>query len=232
MKATITERPNILNKEMVTILRPYINNIFITDALLQKTCSDVCALIFRDPNKNVQLLGSLAVHMESLGHYFERKTKTPREVIQKLEEIVLSELAKKVKKDGKKMKRDNKIKYVKDWKEKNYEMLLEEGFVEESTLHKYVGGIFITTSTSKQNVPLLQTVYQSDAAHMNFGKYTLYSCYGSTANCNASHVAFGIVFGNEDRSGWVDFLEICEEDTSSSQHSQDHNHYRPGEGVH
>jgi hypothetical protein len=51
--------------------------------------------------------------MESLGHYFEVTTKTPREVIQKLEEIVLSERVKKVKKDGKKMKRDNKIKY--DW---------------------------------------------------------------------------------------------------------------------
>jgi hypothetical protein len=39
-------------------------------------------------------------------------------------------------------------------------MLLEEGLVKGSTLHKYVGGIFIATSTSRQNVPLLQTVYQ------------------------------------------------------------------------
>jgi hypothetical protein len=111
--------------------------------------------------------------MESLGHYFEITTKMPREVIQKLEEIVLSERVKKVKKNGEKMKRDDKIKYVKDWKEKNYEILLEEGLVEGSTLHKFVGGIFLATSTSKQNVSLLQTVYQSDAAHMNFGKYTL-----------------------------------------------------------
>jgi hypothetical protein len=209
MKATITERPNILNKEMVTILRPYINDIFITDALLQKTRRDVRALVFGDPNKNVQLLGSLAVHMESLGHYFKVTTKTPREVIQKLEEIVFSEHVEKVKKDGEKMRRDDKIKYVKDWKEKNYEMLLEEGLVGGSTLHNYVGGIFIATSTSKQNVPLLQTLYQSDAAHMNFGKYTLYSCYGITANCNASPVAFGIVFGNEDKGGWVDFWKFA-----------------------
>ncbi len=40
-----------------------------------------------------------------------------------MEEIVLSEHMKKVKKDGEKMKRDDKIKYMKDWKEKNYEML-------------------------------------------------------------------------------------------------------------
>jgi hypothetical protein len=56
----------------------------------------------------------------------------------------------------------------------------------------------MATSTLKQNVPLFQTMYQSDAAHMNFGKYTLYSCHGITANCNASPVAFAIVFGNED----------------------------------
>ena len=84
-------------------------------------------------------------------------------------------------------------------------MLLEEGLVEGTTLHKFVGGIFMATSTSKQNVPLLQTVYQSDACHMNFGKYTLYSCYGITANCNATPVAFGIVVSNDDKSGWVDF---------------------------
>ncbi len=36
---------------------------------------------------------------------------------------------------------------------------------------------------------------------MNFGKYTLYSCYGITANCNAFLVAIGIIFGNEDKHG-------------------------------
>jgi hypothetical protein len=51
------------------------------------------------------------------------------------------------------MKRDNKIKFVKEWKEKNYEMLLKEGLVEGTTLHKFVGGIFMATSTLKQNVP-------------------------------------------------------------------------------
>jgi hypothetical protein len=44
---------------------------------------------------------------------------------------------------------------------------------------------------------------------MHFGKYMLYSCYGITANCNASPVAFGIVFGNEDKSGWVDFWKFA-----------------------
>ncbi len=109
MKEAITEWPNISNKEMVTILKPYIKNIFITDAFLQKTCSDIRTLVFGDPSENVQLLGLLAVHMEALGHYFKVRTKTQREVIQKLEEIVLSKCVKKAKKAGNKMKRDNKI---------------------------------------------------------------------------------------------------------------------------
>ncbi len=40
---------------------------------------------------------------------------------------------------------------------------------------------------------------------MSFGKYTLYSCYGTTANCNTYPVAFEILFGNEDKEGWMDF---------------------------
>jgi hypothetical protein len=213
MKATIMERPKISNKEMATILKPYINDIFITNALLQKSCSDVCTLVFGDPSENVQMLGSLAVHMEALGYYFEVTTKTPREVIQELEEIVLSECMKKAKKGGNKMKREDKIKFVKQWKETNFEMLLEEGLVEGTTLHKFVGGISMATSTLKQNAPLLQTVYHSDAGYMNFDKYTLYSFYQITTNCNASPIVFGVLFGNEDKSGWVDFWTLAKKIT-------------------
>jgi hypothetical protein len=68
------------------------------------------------------LLSSLAVRMEALGHFFEVTTKTQREVIQKLEEIFLSERVKKAKKGGDKMKREEKIKVLKEWKETNFEM--------------------------------------------------------------------------------------------------------------
>jgi hypothetical protein len=44
---------------------------------------------------------------------------------------------------------------------------------------------------------------------MNFRKYTLYSCYGTTANGNTSPVAFGILFGNEDKEGWVQFWKFA-----------------------
>jgi hypothetical protein len=44
---------------------------------------------------------------------------------------------------------------------------------------------------------------------MSFGKYTLYSCYGTTANCNTYPVAFGILFGNEDKEGWMVFWDFA-----------------------
>ena len=47
----------------------------------------------------------------------------------------------------------------------------------------------------------------ADACHLNFGKYTLFCCYGVTANANMFPVAFGIVFGNENGDSWGEFWE-------------------------
>ena len=42
---------------------------------------------------------------------------------------------------------------------------------------------------------------------MKFGSYTLYSCYGTTANGNTFPIAFGVIFGNECKEGWITFFE-------------------------
>ena len=65
------------------------------------------------------------------------------------------------------------------------------------------------TSQKQAVVPHLQTVFQVDEAHMNFGKYLLYQCYGITADCNAFPVALGIIFGNEDKDGWDQFCNFA-----------------------
>ncbi len=66
---------------------------------------------------------------------------------------------------------------------------------------KLFSGILFLTLGAGKTVPFLQQVFQADACHMSFGKYTLYSCYGITAKCNTYPVAFGILFGNEDKEG-------------------------------
>ena len=47
------------------------------------------------------------------------------------------------------------------------------------TLSKFLSEIFISISAAKQVVPHLQRVFQADACHINFGKYTLCTCLES-----------------------------------------------------
>ncbi len=100
-------------------------------------------------------------------------------------DCVIIEQIKKMEAEGKTMSRKEKINFVKDWKEEKAEMLAQGGlgplsFGEEEL--KFVTGVFFSTMPARIIVPLLQTAYQADAAHMNFGKYTLFLCYGNTAN--------------------------------------------------
>jgi hypothetical protein len=74
---------------------------------------------------------------------------------------------------------------------------------------KFLNGIFFAPSFAKATVPHLQKVFMADACHLNFGKYTLFSCYGVTANSNASPVAFAIIFGNESTSTWRQFWKYA-----------------------
>jgi hypothetical protein len=69
----------------------------------------------------------------------------------------------------------------------------------------FLSGILFTTSASIKTVPHLQQVTQADAAHMQFGKYTLFSAYGSTADRSMFPVAFAIMFGNEKKESWGHF---------------------------
>ena len=66
---------------------------------------------------------------------------------------------------------------------------------------RFVSGLFLSLKQARHTLPLLQSVFQANAAHMNFGKYTLYSCYENTANGNTFLVAIAIIFDNEDENG-------------------------------
>ena len=72
-------------------------------------------------------------------------------------------------------------------------------------------GIFFSPKYTKEAVPQLQQVHQVDACHLQYGKYTLYSLYGTTANCNTFPIEFGIVFGNKCKEGWTQFFSVVKE---------------------
>ncbi len=63
-------------------------------------------------------------------------------------------------------------------------------------------------SFAQKTVPHLKDMFMADACHLNFGKYTLFSCYGITANANMSPVAFAILLGNECGYAWKQFWEF------------------------
>ena len=104
------------------------------------------------------------------------------------------------------MVKAKKLHYLEKWEDANIKMLEDVGLgrncgdANDIVAHRFLCKIFLSIA-ARNTVPLLEMVYQADGAHMNFGKYTLYSCYGITANCNDFPVAFGIVFDNEDKEG-------------------------------
>ncbi len=74
--------------------------------------------------------------------------------------------------------------------------------------NSFLTGILFSTNVSLSTVPHLQKVIQADACHMHFSKHTLFSAYGSTANGSMAPVAFGILFGNENKESWGKFWKF------------------------
>jgi hypothetical protein len=188
----------------------------MTPLLLQNTRTIASEIIFGDPSANVFLANALVDKMKDGGHDFMVVTKGCSDVLTMLERVVLSDKMRKNIATGKLMTRQEKIDYVTKWKIKNKHILEEGGLLVPkrgdaallTTPLKNLCGIFFSIPAARMVVPHLQRVFQADACHMNFGKYTLYSCYGTTANCNTFPVAFAILFGNKDKDGWVQFWNL------------------------
>jgi hypothetical protein len=98
-----------------------------------------------------------------------------------------------------------KIEYVNNWKKDNDAFLCDAFGFEDGPQFKFLTGIFISPSTTKEQFPFLQEVLQADATPMSFGKYTLYSEYGTNANGTMSALGFALLFGNEDKQSWTQF---------------------------
>jgi hypothetical protein len=111
------------------------------------------------------------------------------------------------------MTKGEKIEFITKWKLMNKDVLEDSRLGDPELgavpLKFFSGILFSTSGAARKAVPFLQQVFQADACHMNFGKYTLYSCYGTTVNCNTYPVAFGILFGNEDKEGWKIFWNFA-----------------------
>jgi hypothetical protein len=96
--------------------------------------------------------------------------------------------------------------FVTKWMNDNSKILVKQlGWKSDNVL--FLDGVLFAPSFFQRTVSHLQKKYMADACHLNFGKYTLFSCYGVTANSNMSPVGFAIIFGNENTSNWTKFWE-------------------------
>ena len=208
LKTAVVDRPGMSNKDMRQILKPYVIDIFMTPALLQLTRTTIRRMAFGDPEDNIKYLPELVRQLQEGGHDFTIWTKTPSRVLQKVEEMMLGDYTRLMKAKGVKLTQQDKYDFLDEWKSENRTVLEQAGVLDMSSKRQFVSGIFLSLAQARGTVPLLQNVYQADAAHTNFGKYTLYSCYGIDANSNTFPVALALIFGNEDKEGWVRFWEF------------------------
>ena len=209
VKGPLAEKPNISNKALIILLNPYVVDKFLTHSLINQTKKLLRLHLFGDPAQNVTYLPELIRELKSAGHDYHIVTKSNASVLQKIEEMVLMQHIGSMEASGVKLIKEQKIDFIKEWRKENKALLLKVGLGEGSSERCFVTGIFVSLSTARATVPLLQTVYQADAAHTNFGKYTLYSCYGVSSNGNTFPVCLAIIFGNEDKEGWTMFWEFA-----------------------
>jgi hypothetical protein len=194
----MADMPNMSNREMKNLLADYVKAKFLTGLLLQNARKIAWDEIFGDPSNNVFYTRGLVAKMEEAGHGVLLVLKDCIEVMKMLERVIVSDEMRKNKAIGKLMTKQQKIGYVTKWKATNKGLLKEGGLLVPAhgtmtTPLTFVSGICFSVNGAWNVVPHLQRVFQANACHMNFGKYTLYLCYGTTANCNTFPVA---IFGD------------------------------------
>ena len=210
----ISVTPNITNKHMKHILSLYVKEKFLTVNILQSARSQARFHLFGDPTQNVQYVNALHDEMVGQGHNVNIVQHTAMHVIMMLEKMMLQEEIDRQKSNNVKMSGQQKLDYIVKWRKMNSTMLKDGGLGPPdpgSPRHKFLTGIFFSPKYTKDAVPYLQQVFQGDACHLHFGKYTLYSLYGTTANCNTFPIAFGISFGNECKEGWTEFFMMVKQ---------------------
>ncbi len=199
LRNAVEDTPGLMYQMMHKILKPYINKYVLRNNVLQEARDTAKGDLCGDPDKNVKYAYAIANAIQQMGHTIEVVFTNQRTTMKTVNAIVLKEEMDRKKAAKLDMFRDERVEYVNNWKKDNDAFLCDAFGFEDGPQFKFLTGIFISPSTSKEQFPFLQEVLQADAAHMSFGKYTLYSVYGTNANETMSALGFALLFGNEDK---------------------------------
>jgi hypothetical protein len=136
----------------------------------------------------------MQTYLKRSGHTIELRFASRKETLCNVERLVISkELLHLKEMDNSTLDKEGRRQFWDKWKEENYNLLVNQlGY--KTIVGCFLNGVFYAPSFSKATIPKLQTVFMVDACHLNFGKYTMFSCYSVTANSNMSPVGFAIIF--------------------------------------
>jgi hypothetical protein len=201
----VEETPGISYQMIREILSPFVNDYALTDNILQDGRHLAKVERFGVPEDNVQFAHGVFTELTAMGHEVFFLYTDRAKTLKNVSAVVLLEELERKKKEKISMSRAERREYLSNWMT-DHDIFLNTALGSEGgTPFKFLTGILLAPSTSKAQAPFLRDVIQADGAHMSFGKYTLFTAYGTTANANMSPLAYGIFFGNEDKENWSRF---------------------------
>jgi hypothetical protein len=172
--------------------------------------TEACKLMFGDADETVGYAHFVKEDLQKAGHYVELSFTTRKATMQNLEKIIIANKVlrrKNVQMEG--LKPEERKAFVMKWyKEHKDQIVPRLGSLANQNCLQFLNGIFFAPSFVKQTVPHLQKVFMADACHLHFGKFTLFLCFGVTANSNASPVAFCNSFQKQKHKHMETVLEI------------------------
>jgi hypothetical protein len=176
-----------------------------TDSLLQNTRKLVRQDVFGSPETNATYAMALKVELEKQGHCVHVGVWDMKETLKNMYTVTWFETKAK-----KQAPTESKREFCNCWCEVHAdEIYMSLGDALDHFM--FISEFFFSHSAVKDTVPKLQRVFQAEAAHTAFGKYTLFSFYGTMANGNMFPVALGMVFGNENKASWMLFCKFIAE---------------------
>ena len=185
----ILESPAISNKNLRLALSSYGKEHALTDSILQEAKTEAKAQLFGVAEDNVKFAEGVKSELEKEGHVVELVYTNRKDTLKNIERLVVGEELIRVKNETNgSLSKEERRQFWTKWKRDNYALLVNQlGFKTQDT--RFFHGVFFTPSFTKTTVPKLQTLFMADACHLNFGKFTLFACYGVTANATMSTVA-------------------------------------------
>jgi hypothetical protein len=135
---------------MRKILKPYFNIYVLTNNALQEACDTAKGDLFGDPDDNIRYVYAIAKAIQQMGHTIEVIFTNQCKTMQTVNAIVLKEKMDRKKAAKSSMSRQEKVNYVNNWRKNNDTFLCGAFGIEEGPQFKFLMGIFISPSTSKE----------------------------------------------------------------------------------